>query len=427
MNLSQIKPHEICSIRPPTENFSLTFRLTRNCYWNKCWYCPVYKFGTKFSKRSLVDIKEDIANVKKLYDLLLTNGLFNIYDSTMINIKVQELINKINKAKENDNICDQVHVEKLSENIDPKLKWFLTWFKEKPTLADSISHILTWKAYGDNNCFIGDSDSLILKPDFFRQVMDEIKKHFPDIERFTVYGRTSTAARNRTIKDLEAFRDGGLNRVHFGLESGCDKVLRFIHKGITSIEHIEGGVKTRESGLSCSVYVMPGLGGANWSEMHSYDTADVLTKISPDYIRLRTLQIFPQTMLEDALKNVSFIEASEEQIVKEIKVLIENINTETEIISDSATNLLNVNGKLPDDKEKMLNTINDYLKLSPFEKLKFSLESRINSFIGQYGGLTPDIMDELSPFVYHNRLNVFENHRDQIINIIRKIRAKLMP
>src|SRR5208282_112374 len=46
-------------IRPPSEAGSLLFRFTRNCPWNRCTFCPVYK-GTQFSRRSLKEIMEDI-------------------------------------------------------------------------------------------------------------------------------------------------------------------------------------------------------------------------------------------------------------------------------------------------------------------------------------------------------------------------------
>ena len=46
-------------IRPPSEALSLLIRVTRNCPWNKCLFCPAYK-GVKFSKRSVEEVKKDI-------------------------------------------------------------------------------------------------------------------------------------------------------------------------------------------------------------------------------------------------------------------------------------------------------------------------------------------------------------------------------
>ncbi|MEW6665717.1 MAG: radical SAM protein [Thermodesulfobacteriota bacterium] len=46
-------------IRPPSEARSLLVRVTRNCPWNRCVFCPAYK-GAKFSKRPVAEVKADI-------------------------------------------------------------------------------------------------------------------------------------------------------------------------------------------------------------------------------------------------------------------------------------------------------------------------------------------------------------------------------
>src|SRR5512143_2364141 len=46
-------------IRPPSEAQSLLVRVTRNCPWNQCLFCPAYK-GTKFSRRTVEEVKRDI-------------------------------------------------------------------------------------------------------------------------------------------------------------------------------------------------------------------------------------------------------------------------------------------------------------------------------------------------------------------------------
>jgi len=422
IDLSSIRPFEICSIRPPTENLSLTFRLTRNCYWNKCKFCPVYKFGAHFSKRSVEEVKEDVRRAKRIDSLLIEEGIdYSGYRSSTP-ADIFELIKKIKEAG-----GELGETEEIQKDLDPRLVWFLSWFKNKPNIKDNFNHILSWRAGGGQTCFMGDADFLILKPDYLAEAIDEIRINFPTIRRFTVYGRTKTAASVRTLKELKEYRKAGLDRVHFGLESGSNAVLKFVNKGVTGDEHVEGGIKVKEAGLSCSVYVMPGLGGVKWTKEHAYDTADVLTKISPDFIRLRTLQVFPQTSLEKALKNGDFMEASEEQVVEEIRTMIEEIDTKTNLISDSATNLIDVNGKLPDNREAMLEKIDQYLTLSAREKLLFSLESRINSFAGQYGGLTRDIYQKITPFIKDGRIDCSDAPDAEITDIINLIRSKLMP
>lgn len=422
-------PFEICTIRPPTENYSLTFRLTRNCYWNKCKFCPVYKMGAHFSRRSLEEVLKDIERAKALDDLMQARGIGILEYSGADYEKLSTIADEIQKtgkaapgATENE-IAGEVD----EEDNDPRLAWFSSWFKQQPSLLDNLTHLLTWHLAGGKTCFLGDADGLILKPAFTTAVISAVKTNFPSIQRFTVYGRTKSAASVRSLEDLKMLAEAGLNRVHFGIESGSDNVLSLINKGETSAEHIEGCLKIKETGISCSFYVMPGLGGTKYSEEHARETARVINEVAPDFVRLRTLEIFPRTPLEQAIKDGEFEECSEEQVARELRILIGEINTETELLSDSASNLLDLNGRLPHDKDRLLKTIDNYLALSARNKLVFSFKSRLMSFQGQYGDLTEDIWEILSPYMTENGIQVSACSNSVLQNFSRIIRSKLMP
>ena len=424
MNLSTVEPFEISSIRPPTENDSLTFRLTRNCGWNRCLFCPVYKYGARFSRRTMEEVKRDVHRAGVICDLLTDYAVEQGVPGRLGYQDAASLIREV-QAVRADADADGADMA-VREEDDERLRWFSSWFKERPRLEDSIYHVLTWMLGGQETCFLGDSNSLILAPEFFTEVMNEIKTTFPMLRRFTVYGRTSTAAR-KSPAELKVFREAGLDRVHFGLESGSDTVLNFMSKGVTAAEQLEGCLKVKDAGISCSVYVMPGLGGSRWSELHAVETAELLSRIAPDFVRLRSLEIFPRTGLAEAVDHGDFVEATEEQVAREIRVLVEQTEAPCRIVSDSASNLLDVNGRLPEDRDRMLSVIDEFLELVPREKLSFSLESRLRSFYGQYGRLTDDIMAAVSPYLANGRINISQGSDGQIEATIRLIRSKLMP
>ena len=58
---------EVGMYRPPSEggSYSLLLRFTRNCPWNKCTFCGMYK-QEKFSIRSVDEIKGDISSIAGL-------------------------------------------------------------------------------------------------------------------------------------------------------------------------------------------------------------------------------------------------------------------------------------------------------------------------------------------------------------------------
>ncbi len=429
---SGIEPFEICFIRPPTENNSLTFRLTRNCYWNKCTFCPVYKFDARFSKRTLAEIQKDIIRASRINKLMDEAGIsfYSGYGPSygLDYQKIHDLMAQIKGSQQTQKDSAQTANQHAGEKMDDlKLSWFLQWFKEKPNMEDCLNHVLNWRLNGGQTCFLGDADGLILNPDFLGTVISDIKHHFPTIRRFTVYGRTATAARLRSLSDLKLMKKAGLDRVHFGIESGSDAVLSMVQKGETKTDHIKGCLKTKEAGLSCSVYVMPGLGGQKFSEHHARETATVINAISPDFVRLRSLQIFPQTPLAHARDRGEFVEASEADVIQEIRTMVAEITAETMVMSDSATNLLNINGQIPRDRHAMLQEMDAYLALSPRQKELFSLQSRLAAFRSQYGGFSEDIYHELIPYISKGKLDLALISEDQTMRLIHMIRSKLMP
>jgi hypothetical protein len=428
-DLASIEPFEICSIRPPTENASLTFRLTRNCGWNRCLFCPVYKLGAQFSRRPVDEVKRDVDRAKRIDDLLsalelesLSLARISMYD------QAARLIREIETARQEQPAADRAVTDEPAsdDEEDERLMWFAGWFKQVPTIEDSVLHLLSWRSGGGETCFLGDANSLILTPDYFQDVVRHIRGAFPGLKRFTVYGKTRSAAKKK-LEELIAFKEAGLNRVHFGVESGSDRVLAFMKKGVTARQHIEGCTKTRESGISCSVYVMPGLGGMQWSEEHAIETARVITASEPDFVRLRTLEIFPRTGLARAVADGEFVESSEEQVAREIRMLIEHIGCSTVIVSDSASNLLDVNGRLPFDRQAMLDTCDRYLSLSARDKLIFSFSARFHSFMGQYGNVSSDILRAVYPYLEDGAIDIARADDAEIVRITRLIRSKLMP
>ncbi|MFW9882006.1 MAG: radical SAM protein [Candidatus Thorarchaeota archaeon] len=214
-----------------------------------------------------------------------------------------------------------------------------------------------------------------------------LQNHFSSIKRIASYGRTRTAAKKGALY-FKILHEAGLDRIHVGLESGSDKVLEFMNKGTTSKNHIVGGRNIKEGGISLCTYVMPGLGGQKWTIEHAIETARVINEIEPEYVRLRTLEIFPATLLYQKARIGEFQELTEEEIIREEKILVENIECNTTITSDSAANLLlEIWGDLPKDKDKILRVIDNYFSLEKTEKIEFSLKRRLEAFQSQYGEL----------------------------------------
>jgi radical SAM superfamily enzyme YgiQ (UPF0313 family) len=243
--------------------------------------------------------------------------------------------------------------------------------------SDGFRQIALWLYNGGKNVFLQDGDNLILKTDQLVEILNHLKNTFPFIERITTYSRSKTVSK-KTIEELRDLNRAGLSRIHIGLETGYDPLLQSIKKGVTAQEHIEAGKKVKGSGISLSEYVILGLGGKGMWREHAIETAKVLNQINPDFIRVRTLKVLKTMLLYQKIEKDEFIPLNDDEIVEEERLLIEHLEGVTSnFVSDHILNLLQeVEGKLPEEKEKMLKLIDRYLALPKEEKNNFRLGRR---------------------------------------------------
>ena len=217
--------------------------------------------------------------------------------------------------------------------------------------------------YGDriSTVFIGDSNSLVVKTEMLVKILNTIFSSFPSIVRITSYARAKTIAK-KPLEDLVKIYQAGLTRLHVGLETGDRELLKEIEKGATPEEMIEAGRKAKEAGFEYSLYVLLGIGGEKKWDQHARGTAKVLNQIDPNFIRVRTF--IPQlgSQLYKAMGEGRFQSACPETILKETKLLLEELHVTSQFVSDHVSNLLPLHGKLPEEKERMIQMIDDALR-----------------------------------------------------------------
>ena len=365
---------ELGPIRPPSEgrDHSLLIRATRNCPWNRCHFCNVYK-GQKFQYRGVAEIKEDVDAARALAAELKTASWQLGMGGKIDRVVLSALINGNPEFYGSDSSD--------ADGVELRI--------------NSLVNVANWLASGGRTVFLQDADTLIMRPRELIEVLKYLRESFPSIERITSYARAKTLSR-RSPEELKELHEVGLSRLHVGLESGADGVLGYMEKGVTAAEQIKGGRVVVESDISLSEYVMPGLGGRVWSEKHALESARVLNEINPDFIRLRSLMVGPTSPLYERVVSGDFQTLDEDEVVGETGLFIENLSCHAYVTSDQMVNLLwEVEGQLPYDKQTMLDTIDGYLSKSPWERLRFCLERRRTSFVGVYGGLPAAVQEKV--------------------------------
>jgi len=368
------KGYELGPIRPPSEAQSLLLRVTRNCPWNRCTFCGIYK-GEHFSVRPVDHLKRDIDRIRHHVDA----------------------------------------IRHVLERPDRDRHDLLALQPEEPA-SDRLAFqaALNWLHGGMTSVFLQDANSLVMQPDRLAEILRYLRATFPQIERVTSYARSHSVARIRD-EQMAELAAAGLNRIHIGMESGADAVLEFVRKGVDKQTQILAGQKVKRAGIELSEYFMPGLGGEKYWRENALETADALNRIDPDFIRIRSLAISPALELDRDCRAGTFRKRGEAGMVEELLLFLENLKgIHSQVKSDHVLNLFpEVDGRLPEDRERMTAPLRAFLALPPEEQMlcvvgrRTGLFSRfadlhdparrrqVEALCAEYQ-ITPDNLDEFS-------------------------------
>lgn len=325
--------------RPPSEggSYSLLVRFTRNCPWNRCTFCGMYK-TEKFQVRQVEEIKRDIDAMAAVRDDLTA------------------LSNQLGYGGE---ITHQAAIVLIERH---------PYLNDHPGFA-MLYH---WLISGGKTAFLQDANSMIMKTDPLVEALRYLRETFPSIVRVTTYARSKTVMQ-KSRDDLLAIRRAGLDRLHVGLESGDDEILKNIRKGAGADVHIEAGKKALAAGFQLSEYWMPGLGGAKLWRQHAQNTARVINQINPHYMRSRPFRSWPGTPIAQEVADNRLTLLSPHQQLEELRLTMEELTFTGRVCFDHMGNywkdrqgtLLFTHSyegyKFPEEKQMVLDRIDEGL------------------------------------------------------------------
>lgn len=215
--------------------------------------------------------------------------------------------------------------------------------------------------------FIADGDALAISTKELIKIFIFIKETFPECERVGIYG-SPKAILSKSIEELKELKDLGLGIVYLGVESGSEKILKAINKGVTRGEMIEAGRKIVESGIVLSTTFISGIGGVIDSHEHAIETAKIINEIRPHYVGLLTLIVEKGTPLYEDVKDGKFHLLTPKEVLLETKEMVKDIDVEYCVFrSNHASNYVALKGTLSEDKELILSQIEEGLQISNLE------------------------------------------------------------
>lgn len=221
----------------------------------------------------------------------------------------------------------------------------------RKNLGDSVKKI-----------FFADGNTILMKTHDLLEILNFCKDSFPNLKSITMYGSAQYILL-KSPKELSALKKAGLSRIHSGMESGDDEVLKLIEKGSTSNQMAIAGQMVKSAGIELSLYFLCGAGGKRFSTSHAVNSAKIINLVKPDFIRIRTLIPFEGTIIYDMYKSDQFELLNPYEALSEIRLLVQNLDVNSsQLLSDHVSNYANISGTLPEDKDDILAQIEEALK-----------------------------------------------------------------
>jgi radical SAM superfamily enzyme YgiQ (UPF0313 family) len=213
-------------------------------------------------------------------------------------------------------------------------------------------------AHGDEveKLFVADGDALAMPLDHWLPLLDKARAVFPRLRRVSSYAMARNVA-DKTDHELSKLREGGLSLLYMGPESGDDATLKRIAKGDDAEAHVRAAQRAHAAGMQLSVIALLGIGGDRADE-HARGTADLVTRMDPEFFSALTVTVVPGTPLDTLAKKGRFEVPSVPDLLRELRTMVDLARPRDAVFrTNHASNYLPLGGRLPGDRERIVAVI----------------------------------------------------------------------
>ena len=208
--------------------------------------------------------------------------------------------------------------------------------------------------------FLADGDVMTLEYEYLCELLGHLNRNFANLARVNLYANGSSIIA-KSAEQLTKLKELKLNTLYLGLETGDDDLLKLVRKKETVDTMVEAVLLAQSCGLRCSIMVLLGLGGKKMSSSHSEKTATALNRMQPRLLSFLRFIELPQTRMFEGYEGLTEYEA-----VKELYDMIERLELKRTVVrANHSSNPVPLEGRLPQDKSRLLCEIASILK-SPY-------------------------------------------------------------
>ncbi len=197
--------------------------------------------------------------------------------------------------------------------------------------------------------FLADGDALVYPQQKLIEILDLLNTKFPHLTRVGIYASPKSLT-TKNVADLQQLKRRKLRILYFGLESGDGLTLKSVSKGYSPEQMLELCRKAQTAGMKLSVTAILGLAGQTRTREHALATAEWINQLSPEYFSLLTMFRRHNDSYFEQIKPLK-----NGEIIEEALMIVQHLRPQKTILrSNHVSNILNLAGSYPKDREKMI-------------------------------------------------------------------------
>lgn len=218
--------------------------------------------------------------------------------------------------------------------------------------------------------FLTGANPFVLQASKLLNITDLIKKYFPGNKTIGCFSRITDISL-KTDSELLELKKAGFDGLTIGIETGDDKALEFMNKGYLAKDIITQCKRLDSAGISYNFFYLAGISGQGRGSNGAELTAQVLNQLNPLIIGTNMLTIYPGSELYKEIKEGNWQEETETEKYNELRILVRNLNIPVWFAALGASNPIQIQGKLPEDKKKILSILDTIIRNANEEKLRY--------------------------------------------------------
>ena len=294
--------------RPPYEADSLLLEVTAGCTHHRCKFCTLYSdLPFKFRMTPMEDIAQDLLEVQTLRT--------NPFSKMLIRLQGKDTPEPIQRV------------------------------------------------------FLTGANPFVLKTEKLLEIASLIHRYLPSVESIGCFARITDSV-NKTDEELLLLRQAGYNGLTLGVETGDDAALAFMRKGYTSHDILVQCRRLEQADIEYGFFYLTGISGKGRGEAGAKASTEVFNQLHPFLVGPNMLTIYPESDLYQEIQNGNWEEEGELEKYRELRILVESLNISTYFAAMGASNAFQLRGKLPEEKETLLATLDRIISQVSEEDLR---------------------------------------------------------